>query len=70
LGAEIRRREPYATDFPDAVEIELARYPKVDQFKSELVAVGFVKLHEFEVEIAAELTGDDPTEPRIIQVNN
>jgi len=51
-----RLREPHATYFPDAIEIELARYPSVAVLKSELQAAGFVELQEVEVACNAELS--------------
>jgi SAM-dependent methyltransferase len=59
-AAMIRRREPHATYFPDAVEIELARYPSVDALKSELRAEGFGEVQELEVERHAELSDIEP----------
>ena len=56
----IRRREPHATYFPDAIEIELARYPSVAVLQSELRAAGFIALHQLEVECRAELTDIGP----------
>lgn len=61
----IRHREPHATYFPDAVEIELARYPSVVALRSELNAEGFVKLQELEVEHHAELTDIEPYRTKV-----
>jgi len=59
------RREPHATYFPDAVEIELARYPSVAALKSELYAAGFVQLQELEVEDHAEITDIEPYRTKV-----
>jgi len=56
----LRQREPHATYFPDAIEIEMARYPNVAVLKSELIAAGFVDFQELEVELQAELTDIEP----------
>src|SRR6185295_15311293 len=56
----LRLREPHATYFPDAIEIELARYPGVAVLKSELSAAGFVDFQELEVEFQAELIDIEP----------
>ena len=56
----LRRREPHATYFPDAIEIEMARYPSVAVLKSELIAAGFVDFQELEVELQAELADIEP----------
>jgi len=61
----IRRREPHATYFKDAVEIELARYPTVVALKSELYAAGFVELQELEVEFHTELTDIEPYRTKV-----
>ena len=46
----IRRREPHATYFPEAVPIELARYPSLLTLSTELHEAGFIDLTEVEVE--------------------
>jgi len=56
----IRRREPHATYFPDAIKIELARYPTVDTLNTELRDTGWLELFEQEVELACELTDIEP----------
>ena len=64
-AAMIRRREPHATYFPEAVEIELARYPSVVALKSELHGAGFVEPQELEVECHAELTDIEPYRTKV-----
>jgi SAM-dependent methyltransferase len=61
----IRRREPHASYFPAAVEIELARYPSVVALKSELQAAGFVDLQQLEVECHTELTDIEPYRTKV-----
>jgi len=64
-AAMIRRREPHATYFPDAVEIELARYPSVVALRSELYAERFAELQELEVELHAELSDIEPYRTKV-----
>ena len=61
----IRRREPHASYFPDAVEIELARYPSVVALRSELQAAGFVALRQLEIECQTELTDIEPYRTKV-----
>lgn len=56
----IRSREPLATYFPETVEIELARYPRMDVLRAELRAAGFEAFREEVVEHAYELTDSGP----------
>jgi ubiquinone/menaquinone biosynthesis C-methylase UbiE len=61
----IRRREPHATYFPDAVEIELGRYPSVVKLRTELQAAGFVAREQLELECQAELTDIEPYRTKV-----
>ena len=61
----IRHREPHATYFLDAVEIELARYPTVAALKTELHGAGFVELQELGVECLGELTDIEPYRTKV-----
>lgn len=56
----IRGREPLATYFPETVEIELARYPRMDTLRAELRAAGFVALREDVVEHTYDITDSGP----------
>ena len=61
----ISPREPHATYFPEAVEIELARYPTIIALKSELHGAGFVELQELGVECHGELTDIEPYRTKV-----
>ncbi|MGC4087149.1 MAG: class I SAM-dependent methyltransferase [Polyangiaceae bacterium] len=52
----IRAREPLSTYFPETVEIELGRYPRVAALRDEMTKAGFVALREEQVELIDELT--------------
>src|SRR5690606_22984779 len=56
----IRGREPLATYFPETVEIELARYPRMDTLRAELRDAGFVALREDVVEHTYDITDSGP----------
>ena len=51
----IRHRKPLASYFPETVETELKRYPKIDQLKRIMTKVGFVDIEEHMVEFSYEL---------------
>jgi len=51
----IRHREPLAFYFPAAVEVELKRYPRIDELKRIMAEVGFVEIKEDMVEFPYEL---------------
>src|SRR6185312_5200243 len=48
-GNIIRSREPLSTYWPETVEGELARYPRVKTLRTELREAGFVRLSAIEV---------------------
>jgi len=51
----IRHREPLSVYFPETVEIELKRYPRIEQLKRIMIQVGFGEVKETMVEFAYEL---------------
>jgi SAM-dependent methyltransferase len=53
--AIIRRRQPLATHFPETVEIELKRYPRLGELRVLMESVGFDAIHETTVEFAYSL---------------
>jgi SAM-dependent methyltransferase len=61
----IRRREPHATYFPDAVAIELARYPSPATLSAELREAGFIDVTETEVESPFELADIEPYRAKV-----
>ena len=53
----IRHREPLSVYFPETVEIELKRYPRIEELKRIMIQVGFREAKETMVEFAYELRG-------------
>jgi ubiquinone/menaquinone biosynthesis C-methylase UbiE len=52
----IRSREPLSIYWPETVEAELARYPRVETLRAELCEAGFVRLSAHEVASRGSLT--------------
>jgi ubiquinone/menaquinone biosynthesis C-methylase UbiE len=52
----IRRRQPLSVYFPETVEIELQRYPRIADLRTMMLASGFTCLQETLVEHAYEMT--------------
>jgi ubiquinone/menaquinone biosynthesis C-methylase UbiE len=52
----IRRREPHATYFPEAVEVELARYPRIDDLRRMMEDAGFASIETSNVELVDRMT--------------
>jgi ubiquinone/menaquinone biosynthesis C-methylase UbiE len=61
----IRRREPHATYFPEAVPVELARYPSLLTLSAELHEAGFIDLTQVEVEFPCELVDLEPYRAKV-----
>ena len=51
----IRHREPLSVYFPETVEIELKRYPRIEELKGIMTQVGFGEVKETMVEFPYEL---------------
>ncbi len=51
----IRHREPLSVYFPETVEIELKRYPRIEELKRIMMQVGFGEAKETMVEFGYEL---------------
>jgi SAM-dependent methyltransferase len=51
----IRRRRPLSNYFPETVEIELQRYPRITDLRTMMVSAGFVDLQEVLAEREYEL---------------
>jgi ubiquinone/menaquinone biosynthesis C-methylase UbiE len=58
--AIIRRREVLSGYFPETVEIELARYPRLTQLEAWMAAAGLADLAVVTVEQPYELTSAEP----------
>jgi SAM-dependent methyltransferase len=52
----IRHRQPLAVYFPETVEIELGRYPRIAELRDIMGQVGFDEITEDTVEFAYQLT--------------
>jgi SAM-dependent methyltransferase len=53
---DILRRSPLSTYFPETVDVELARYPRIETLKAEMIAAGFTGITTEQTEIAYDLT--------------
>jgi SAM-dependent methyltransferase len=51
----IRHREPLVVYFPETVDIELKRYPRMEDLRRTMVQVGFRDIKEIRVEFSYEL---------------
>jgi ubiquinone/menaquinone biosynthesis C-methylase UbiE len=61
----IRNRQPMSFFFPETVAVDLARYPRMETMRAELLAAGFGQLTEATVEFAAQLENMDPYRARV-----
>jgi SAM-dependent methyltransferase len=52
----IRHRQPLSTYFPETVEYELARYPRIDSLREMMIDAGFDEIDESTVESSYMLT--------------
>jgi SAM-dependent methyltransferase len=52
----IRHRQPLAIYFPETVQVELGRYPRIARLREVMEGVGFGKITETNVEFPYELT--------------
>ena len=52
----IRHRQPLAVYFPETVEVDLGRYPRMAELRGLMEEVGFVEITEEVVEFSCELT--------------
>jgi SAM-dependent methyltransferase len=60
----IRNRQPLSTYFPESVDKELARYPRIPELRQIMAEAGFHGLTEELVEIQYELTDLQPYRDR------
>lgn len=56
----IRRRQPLSVYFPESVEVELQRYPRIADLRAMLVEAGFSDLQEVVAEFPYALTDVQP----------
>jgi SAM-dependent methyltransferase len=52
----IRHREPLSTYFPETIDVELGRYPKIQDLKQMMLESGFTAIREETVEFRHALT--------------
>jgi ubiquinone/menaquinone biosynthesis C-methylase UbiE len=60
----IRRREILSGYFPETVEIELARYPRINQLEAWMAAAGLVAFRRVTVEAPYQITSSQPFRDR------
>lgn len=61
----IRNRAPQSVYFPETIDVELARYPRIDVLRAEMTRAGFVGLTEETVEHSYELTDAAPYRDKV-----
>ena len=61
----IRSREPLSIYWPETVETELVRYPRVKTLRAELRQAGFVRLGAMEVASRGFLTDSGPYRAKV-----
>jgi ubiquinone/menaquinone biosynthesis C-methylase UbiE len=57
---QIRRREILKRYFPEALEVELARYPRLELVEYEMLRAGFDVTAEEELELSSQVTDATP----------
>ena len=60
----IRHREPLAYFFPETVDVDLARYPRIETLRREMEEAGFEEIGEEEVEFSYVTTDVSPYRER------
>jgi ubiquinone/menaquinone biosynthesis C-methylase UbiE len=61
---DIARRVPLSSHFPETVEIELARYPRIETLSGEMRGAGLATARAEQVELEYELTDFQPYRDR------
>jgi ubiquinone/menaquinone biosynthesis C-methylase UbiE len=61
----IQSRAPLSIYWPETIELELARYPRINALESELQAAGFVNLRREEVSATGLLTDSTPYRSKV-----
>jgi len=52
----IRHRQPLATHFPETIEVEIARYPRIAKLRELMAQAGFIEINNDVVEFSFPLT--------------
>lgn len=60
----IRHRQPLAAYFPETVDVDLARYPSLEEIRHGMTQAGFREIDETTVEFASSLTDAAPYQAR------
>jgi SAM-dependent methyltransferase len=61
----IRCRAPLSVYWPETIEVDLARYPRIGTVQSELHKAGFVRLDQLEVESGGLLPDSGPFQAKV-----
>jgi SAM-dependent methyltransferase len=61
---DIARRRPLSSHFPETVEVELRRYPRIGDLHGEMSDAGFVDISDARVELGYELSDVQPYRDR------
>jgi SAM-dependent methyltransferase len=61
---DIARRSPLSTYFPETVDLELARYPRIETLRAEMEAAGFNDITTEQAELAYDVTDVQPYRDR------
>lgn len=64
----IRHRQPLSTYFPETVDADLARYPRIETLRAALEHVGFAEVGDSTVEFAYGLTDAQPYRDKAFSV--
>ncbi|MBV8212357.1 MAG: methyltransferase domain-containing protein [Verrucomicrobia bacterium] len=64
----IRNRKPLSTYWPETIELELARYPRVETLDTELGEAGFVNVRHEEVSVTDWLRDLSPYRTKVFSV--
>ncbi len=61
----IRRRVPLSVYWPETIEVELARYPRIGTLQAELRKTGFVRLSQLEAASGGLLSDSGPYREKV-----
>jgi ubiquinone/menaquinone biosynthesis C-methylase UbiE len=61
----LRTREPQSRYFPETIDVELARYPSIENLRTEMQRAGFQHLSEDVVEWAYEVVDSTPFREKV-----
>ena len=61
----LRTREPQSRYFPETIDVELARYPSIENLRTEMQRAGFQDLSEDVAEWAYEVSDTTPFREKV-----